>query len=79
MNYKYIIIGYSNPDLETMTANVKVLCRRIGINFVSNYFSNSKEDLKNALTFADRNECDMYIKHLKMENCVSYGIDANKL
>lgn len=73
---KYIIIGFTNPSLETSKADIKVLIKNdiIGLYWIE---SNYHLDMKSCwLKFDTREEADKYIKDTGLENCISYGIEV---
>lgn len=69
---KYIIVGYSNPDLKTSKADIKVLCTL----FNRSYWTEStNKDLKEYWKlFNTRSEADKFIKEARLECCISYGV-----
>lgn len=78
---KYIILGYTNPNLNTGKADLNALCNE-GDNL---YWTNSKNVLNKENTmnypklFNSRSEADAFIKECDLECCISYGINENEL
>ena len=85
---KYIIVAYLNPYLRDMKADISVYCQK-EIDVIEEdeseskgyvvWFTQKREELKYALTFNTRGECENYIKKLDLLNLISYGITEDEL
>lgn len=70
---KYIIVGYSNPDLKTAKADVKVL----GEIFGRIFFTESNKDSDIWKVFDTRTEAEEYIQNHRLDCCISYGVEID--
>ena len=68
---KYIILGYSNPNIKTGKADVSVLCKNDSAIW---WELTDRCDAKNYWLFDTRKEADEYTELFKLNNCITYGI-----
>ena len=73
---RYILIGYSNPNLKTSKADIKVYARNYYIGY---FWCNTCEIDCNTeyVMFDTRFEAEKFIKKTGFENVISYGIDVD--
>lgn len=71
---KYVILNYSNPNINNMKADLSLLCITNKNDKLIYYWSKDFNQ-KHALTFDERKHAEMYIKNMELTNCISYGIN----
>ena len=70
---KYIIIGYSNPDLITGKADIHVLCKDDSAIW---WELCNKADSHHYWLFDTRDAANEYVELFKLNNCITYGINV---
>ena len=65
---KYIIIGYSNPNIQTFKADIRILCK----NDSAIWWSNNADD--SYWLFDTRKQAEEYMQLFSLSNCITYGI-----
>lgn len=65
---KYIIIGYSNPNIKTFKADICILCKDDS----AIWWSNKPDD--SFWLFDTRKEAEEYMQLFSLNNCITYGI-----
>ena len=67
---KYIIIGYSNPNINTFKADIHILCK----NDSAIWWSNKPDD--SYWLFDTRKQAEEYCELWKLSNVITYGINV---
>lgn len=72
---KYIILHYVNPNIKTSKADIKVLCSNGNIY----YWSSTKENKKEWVTFMARPAAEELIRQMGLTNAITYGVKESEL
>ena len=80
---KYIIIGYTKPNIKTLSAKIRVCCETKTDFGDLVWFTCSKKELSDAKLFDSRSEAEEYLvstfKNINMDNLIVYGVEEENL
>ena len=68
---KYVLVGFSNPNLGKGTADLTVLCQKQGCMY---WEATAKNNRDNWLKFETREEAEKHAKNFT--NVITYGIQV---